>query len=278
MEEKFILTKNVDWSFLNRGFAIPVEMQSIISLHLRYGRLQHGEKRKIILIFDNESHSVTLSSINFDRNTYPEHKDIWQINYAQNGSFAKKARMFFNKSYNTLSEARKLKQDARLIKLPKEDQEFIVFYTTDIKDTFYVEPIFNNELNLPTEGQNENLIENLLDISRLTDAQAKIVEEYHLRKIRKLNRSIGDYLKNLYSFRCQICGEKVGGLYNAKVAECHHIDYFTKSLNNNANNLLIVCPNHHRIIHATNPRFDANRKVFLYPNGYIEQLQINFHL
>ncbi|MBO6179845.1 MAG: HNH endonuclease [Selenomonadaceae bacterium] len=278
MDGKFILTKIVDWSLLNRGFAIPVDMQVTISLNLENGQLKHGEKRKITIIFDNESHIATLSSVNFDKTKYPDHKDIWQINYAPNGTFAKKVKVFFNKSYATLSEMRKFKRDKRLIKIPNEEQESIAFYTTDIKNTFYIEPIFNYEVNIPQKERDENLIENLLDVSTLTDSQAQIVEKYHLSKIRRVNRGIGEYLKELYSFRCQICGEKVGSFYSVKVAECHHIDYFVKSLNNDANNLLIVCPNHHRIIHISNPKFDKESKEFLYPNGYVEHLKLNLHL
>ena len=43
-------------------------------------------------------------------------------------------------------------------------------------------------------------------------------------------------------------------------------------------NLLIVCPNHHRIIHAANPTFDRQQKIYIYPNGYAEGLKLNLHL
>ena len=79
MGDNFILTKNVDWSFLNQGFAIPVAMQEILSLYLSDGELRHGEKRKIVLVFNNESHIATLASVDFNQNKYPEHKDIWRI-------------------------------------------------------------------------------------------------------------------------------------------------------------------------------------------------------
>ena len=47
---------------------------------------------------------------------------------------------------------------------------------------------------------------------------------------------------------------------------------------NDFNNIIILCPNHHRIIHAYNPIFRLKTKDFLYPNGYKEGLQLNLHL
>lgn len=49
-------------------------------------------------------------------------------------------------------------------------------------------------------------------------------------------------------------------------------------MNNDAINQLIICPNHHRIIHATNPIFNRQKKIDTYKNGMIEKLSINYHL
>ena len=62
------------------------------------------------------------------------------------------------------------------------------------------------------------------------------------------NRKIGDNLKLLYGYRCQICGQLIGEEFDSHIIEAHHIDYFVLSLNNDAGNQLIVCPNHHSII------------------------------
>ena len=105
-----------------------------------------------------------------------------------------------------------------------------------------------------------------------------IIEKAGIVKIRNLDRSIADSLKNAYGFRCQICGLLVGERYNTAVIHAHHIEYFSLSMNNNIDNILIICPNHHGIIHATNPEFDKTSKAFTYPNGYTEGLKINIHL
>ena len=62
------------------------------------------------------------------------------------------------------------------------------------------------------------------------------------------------------------------------LSKLSEIDYFTRSMNNNADNIMIVCPNHHGIIHDCNPIFDKDTKTYTYPNGYKEGLMINYHL
>lgn len=272
MNEEFILKKNIDWSIFYRGFAIPLEMQAVFSLHLKDGKLFHGEKREIKIIFDEQIHSATLTSVNFDRKKYPEHSEIWQIIYSKNSSLAQVMRKIFANSLNLLAKNRQKK----IFILPAGEKEYFVLYATDLKDIFYLEPIFNSEI-LKFETDEPSL-ENLFELPTLTDSEAEIIEKYRLTKVRKLNRSIGNYLKKLYDFRCQICGKNIGEIYGAKVVECHHINYFVQSLNNDANNLLIVCPNHHRIIHSKNPIFNHEKKIYLYPNGYEERLKLNLHL
>ena len=66
--------------------------------------------------------------------------------------------------------------------------------------------------------------------------------------------------------------------YGSTLIHAHHIEYFTKSLNNNPENILIVCPNHHGIIHDCNPEFNATEKTYHYPNGLVEGLTLNRHI
>lgn len=83
---------------------------------------------------------------------------------------------------------------------------------------------------------------------------------------------------DLNAVKKQICGEFIGEKYGTTLIHAHHIDYFTHSLNNNPNNILIVCPNHHGIIHSCNPEFDFAEKTFKYANGYVEGLKMNKHI
>ena len=265
MSEKFLMKKSIDQSVFNRGFAIPAEMQAVFSLYLSDGELIHGEKRPIKIILNGSTFDATITSVNFDRKKYPSHNDIWQIVYPQNSAIAETVKKIFSYSLKHFQE-----------NLKPVDEEYFVLYATDIKDTFYFEPIFNREIVLPE--RDELSLENLFEVPKLTDNETTLIEKYRLTKVRKLNRSIGNYLKKLYNFRCQICGQNIGENYGVNVVECHHINYFVNSLDNDATNLLIVCPNHHRIIHAANPTFDSEKKFYRYPNGYEESLSLNLHL
>ena len=112
----------------------------------------------------------------------------------------------------------------------------------------------------------------------LKDENAGVaISDRHV-KIRKLNQKIGENLKLLYGYRCQICGKLVGEEFGAQIAEAHHIDYFVKSLNNDASNQMILCPNHHSIIHDANPTFQRRRMMYVYPNGAEQKIVLNRHL
>lgn len=127
---------------------------------------------------------------------------------------------------------------------------------------------------IKTSGFSEEDIESFMRHDHYTG----IIEKLGLKKIRKLDEDIGRQLKKLYSNKCQICGLQVAEKYGGIVSEGHHIIPFSQSLNNDSTNMMIVCPNHHRIIHKCNPEFLPKKKEFVYPNGLHESLLLNKHL
>jgi hypothetical protein len=42
-------------------------------------------------------------------------------------------------------------------------------------------------------------------------------------------------------------------------------------------NIIVICPNHHRIIHKTDAKFDRSRLLYKYPNGLEERLLLADH-
>ena len=58
----------------------------------------------------------------------------------------------------------------------------------------------------------------------------------------------------------------------------HHIDYFTRSQNNDSTNIIIISPNYHRIIHKNNPRFNRRKFQFEFENGEVLRLKLYEHL
>ena len=123
----------------------------------------------------------------------------------------------------------------------------------------------------------ENMLEQLsneVDIDALKDENTGFSQA--VRKVRKLDKSIGDTLKKLYDYHCQLTGERIGDQYSAHVVEAHHIVPFTKSLNNDASNIIIINPTFHRIIHQTKPEY--KNLSFIFPNGVVEKIKLNKHL
>ena len=47
---------------------------------------------------------------------------------------------------------------------------------------------------------------------------------------------------------------------------------------NSSDNLLVLCPNHHSLIHALNPEFDYDELQYIYPDGKIDKIVLDLHL
>lgn len=135
----------------------------------------------------------------------------------------------------------------------------------------------SQEMNLEAygEGVSEYDIETYLNFDDDTAALNKKVKMVIERTYSKKKM---DMLKRLYAYRCQICGRNVGAKYDANIAEAHHIKYFSKSVDNSSDNLLILCPNHHRLIHTLNPEFNYDELQYIYPNGKIDKIVLDLHL
>ncbi|KAA6325884.1 hypothetical protein EZS27_024948 [termite gut metagenome] len=273
----YIYKKEIDWSALHFGLNIPISLQDIFYQNLKL-RLNKGENKTIKLIIEGVEYPVILTNIAFDETKYPTHKELLQIRWLPNSEIAKKLRVVFYSSYKYLSiEREKFTNKKQQLSVPEDMQEYLAIYSTNFDDVFSVECITNNEIQetkVAIFDFDELIIEQILQ----TQDSSSIIEKIKTIKIRKLAKTIGDNLKLIYGYKCQICGLYIGETYDAKVIHTHHIEYFSLSLNNNANNIMVICPNHHEIIHVTNPVFDRHNKVFKYPNGYIEGLKLNLHL
>jgi hypothetical protein len=84
-------------------------------------------------------------------------------------------------------------------------------------------------------------------------------------------------LKELYEYKCQVCGDAFWRRYGHPYQETHHVIWLSRGGVDHSNNIIVVCPNHHRIIHVTNPEFDRKELAYVYPNGLLEHLQLKEH-
>jgi 5-methylcytosine-specific restriction endonuclease McrA len=92
------------------------------------------------------------------------------------------------------------------------------------------------------------------------------------------NPALADTLKSYYDHHCQVCGNDFEPTYGVPFAESHHIHYLRDGGRDVSQNIVVLCPNHHRIVHATNARFDPTSLAYEYPNGLREKLILPNHL
>lgn len=278
--ESYVYKKEVDWSLFKDGFAIPLKYQ-VVFKKVANRFLQRGERKNIRLYLNGKMYEARLQNNNIS-DKFGNHSDIVQVRYGENSDIAIALRACFSHSYSYIKAIKEQQEPGskKKISVPDEYKEYLVVYTTEDDDSYVLETITSEEieaLKASVIGKNEQKIETEMDYEE-KDEGAGIKISQRLVKIRKLNRSIGENLKLLYGYRCQICGRIIGEEFGSHIAEAHHIDFFVHSLNNDASNQMVVCPNHHRIIHDANPVYDRNRHLYVYPNGIEQKLVLNKHL
>lgn len=274
MNDFFIMKKKVDKSALQQGISIPVIFQELLYDKVGF-HLARGESAKIRIMVDEKLYDAKLINQPFDSVKYPNHADILQIRYDSNSALKEALRQQFKKTWDSMQDYYNVNHCYKGFRIPKRLEENILLFATPIKGTVMLDCISQEEYCMET-NRIQSMDELAFEFEKDEDAFVEI--SVGLKKIRHLSKAIGNSLKVLYGYRCQICGEFIGDRYGSKLIHAHHIDYFTRSLNNDANNIMIVCPNHHGIIHDCNPTFNRTNKTFEYRNGYIEGLLINKHI
>ena len=277
--ENYVYKKEIDWSTLMEGFTLPLDNQ-VIFLRNMENFLQRGHSKIIHFFMNGKTYDAKI--VNMNNSVEKRKKDAYQIRYPKNGELSQALQQYFFKSMSYIKMIRESRdpKDRSYIKMPDGLKEYLAIYTTEYEDTFLLEPIAQDDFQVmkkAIQGMRERTVENEIEYE-MEDKSSGIEKKLQIVKIRKLNRKIGENLKLLYGYRCQICGQMIGEKYGSHIAEAHHIDYFVNSLNNDANNQMIVCPNHHSVIHDANPVLDRRRMVYRFDNGAEERIRLNKHL
>lgn len=277
--ENYVYKKEIDWSTLMEGFTLPLDNQ-VIFLRNMENFLQRGQSKIIHFFMNGKTYDAKI--VNMNNSVEKRKKDAYQIRYPRNGELSQALQQYFFKSMSYIKMIRENRdpKDRSYIKMPDGLKEYLAIYTTEYEDTFLLELIAQDDFQVmkkAIQGMRERTVENEIEYE-MEDKSSGIEKKLQIVKIRKLNRKIGENLKLLYGYRCQICGQVIGEKYGSHIAEAHHIDYFVNSLNNDANNQMIVCPNHHSVIHDANPVFDRRRMVYRFDNGVEERISLNKHL
>lgn len=177
-----------------------------------------------------------------------------RFNYGEDGQYWFNIKTLFNDYKELVSEG---------LILTDEERNLLTQLTSQIPES--------NIENTETE-------EELLALINSADGNVSIEIRQALVKLRRANRRTIDGLKSIYNNSCQICETYFSQTHGVEVVEAHHIEYFSRSLNHHPTNIVIVCPNHHRLLHKGNATFDRELKEFIYGNGYKERLKLNRHL
>lgn len=276
----FLYQKLIDRSALRQGFQIPVEFHDLLRA-MPNGMPQHGETRNIKILIDNQTYDAQLKNQGFDRSKYDGHADVIQIRYSEGSELVKRLREVFRSTWDYVESIKKLPENINrkfTIRIPENHQEFLALSTTELPNVFIADCI-TTELKQEIKKEFGTISE--LDFETFEpreDKSASVKKITRIQKVRILDRSVGDALKHLYDFRCQMTGKRIGNEYGALVVEAHHIIPFTESMNNDTSNIIILSPSYHRIIHKAKPEWDKQNLSFCFPNGLVEKVKLNKHL
>ena len=100
----------------------------------------------------------------------------------------------------------------------------------------------------------------------------------HLLSHAARDRQLIKDLYDRYCGRCQLCAFDSPVVYGIPSAESHHIVYLSRGGEDALLNMVLLCPNHHTVVHKTEATFDYLRLSFCFPNGRVEPLCLNTHL
>lgn len=274
----FLMKRPLQWSHLTSGLPIPRVFQEL-TYDILGRRLGAKDSMEVRVIFGGEVFNVKIYNIDFNRSKY-DHTEILQFKYDNNRPLLDKLQNVFSREYQYCLEAREAKRkgDTSRVDISKHFETNLIVYGTSEPDLFVWEPEFEN-LSKEVETEIKQMTEEEFEMAVVrTDPPATIKKKQKLVKIRQLDSSIGDSLKRVYGFCCQMTGEHIGEQYGVNTVEAHHIRPFTESLNNDTSNIMILSPNYHRIVHKASPHFNRKTLSFEFPNGLIEKVKLNRHL
>lgn len=279
---ELIYSRNVDKSTLWDGFTIR---SSLIAEVLKVtGDLAVGERRDIKFVMNGKVYEgIQFKNQNFNRQKYPDHIEMYQVRYSPQSEFARDLRAIYADLWSYIENQRRLNAAAGIkghVVLPPQMQRQIAFFASEVPDVWIVETFSAGDYReLGDTLRRSNLGEYDFETLLQRDETARVVAARKRVNLRVLDRKVGDNLKRLYEYRCQVCGEAVAREYGeAHVIDAHHIVPFTVSMDNNFDNIMILCPNHHRIVHACHGEYHRRRREIWYPNGLHEPLRLNLHL
>lgn len=81
-------------------------------------------------------------------------------------------------------------------------------------------------------------------------------KQYLYEEAPRRNPDLVDRLQHLYDGHCQVCRWNPVDEYGEPLCEGHHIQWLSRGGDDALDNLMLVCPNHHRAIHRCDAPLD----------------------
>lgn len=86
------------------------------------------------------------------------------------------------------------------------------------------------------------------------------------------------WLQNTYAGRCQVCLFDPRARYDRGLCHGHHIQWLSRGGEDEIDNMVLICPNHHAAMHQADAVFDYADLTFRFATGLTEAIQLNQHL
>lgn len=100
---------------------------------------------------------------------------------------------------------------------------------------------------------------------------------YKTMDVLRLRRHVV-HLQGLYSGRCQVCLYAPRARYGHPLCEGHHLVWLSRGGEDEAENMALLCPNHHAVVHRADATFNYADLAFTFGNRLVERVQLNDHL
>lgn len=99
-----------------------------------------------------------------------------------------------------------------------------------------------------------------------------------MRDVPRRSRALIRQLHERYHGRCQICQWEPASVYGSDVTEGHHLQWLSRGGVDELGNLILLCPNHHRAVHACDAHIDYAGLYMDFGRGLREPLRLPGHL
>lgn len=230
LEKKhLLLKKTVDWSLINWGLTLPIDMHSVMG-SIEDSLLQKGEKKDIKLVIDDELYNAKIVNEKFDTFKYPNRTPLFQLRYNKDVAEVIQQKFKETSEYLFLNHQ---KEKVKKTLLPDSLKAYVSIYTTNEEDIYYFEceALQNDSEN----NLSDKIYEELSQLNLNGESREAVI------KVR-VNQSIfREKLLQRYS-KCCMCGVSDEAFLIAS-----HIKPWSESEPNeklDVENGFLMCPNH----------------------------------